>query len=223
MQIQRIRERGAILLTVIILLTIVTIIGVGMINTMTVSEKEVGSYRNRVSLEYIAETGLTAAILKLKAVAAGTDPTIDWLNGIGKMCAPDTGMVVCVTDNCGAGTVGVGGPECPPFTKCCSSEPACPEGQPDDSDMGASTQNVMCNFLGSSFKGGRVILIRKGIYADTANTPPYYEQFLINIEAYGPNSTRRILQVGLLMQYSNPVNPPNYGPVTLVSRRWLND
>lgn len=194
------------LLTILILIVIVTAIGVSMLSTTILSGKQSGSYRARGNLEQLASSGLELARLRLQNVALDTDGVMHPA-GLLAICTP-TGATACTV----------------------TPEPSCPAGNPDDSDKGIVTpnSNVICNLLGTSFKDGRVVLVRKDDYTDPANGW-VYAQLLLNVVASDVAGRRKILQGGMLMRYAPSVYPLPVPPaktplpIDLLARQWLND
>jgi len=173
---------GAMLLSILILLILVTFMGITMLSSSQLSLRQVGAYRSRLGLEYLAESGLNQAYLRLSDVQQGSD-TLSLSNLLNEICAAND-------------------PSCTPLN------PECPDGPPADAEeKDAETGNTICNFLGVLFPAGRVILVRKE--DDTTSQPGVtYAQFLVNVVTYGPNNRRRILQGGVIMQIDPTSLPP---------------
>ena len=199
--VDRQTDGGSILIAILILLVLATMFGVNVLSTSSLGMKQAGSFRGRQSLESIAETGVNIALLRLQSVALDTDGVLHPSDLMG-ICSPTLASTP-------PGTGGI----------CASPNPACPKGNPDDTDKNVITSNVICNFMGTVFQGGRVSLVRKDDYTDSI-TGNVFAQFLFNVIASDAAGRVRILQAGVMMQYIPIINPTT--PILVSNRSQLN-
>jgi len=194
-------NRGTALVLLMIVIVVSSLIAVWGLSSSRQGVLKAGIYRASVATQYDAETALQKTLQRIQEIvdpdvsdslkdlhSPSTDQTIDFLLSL---CDPPGTDAVAQPGTCGS-------------TQGTSYDVPCSTTFDPNTDFDVVTQNVICNFMGTTLSNTQVSLVRKQDYiqgADKAAT------FLVNTISIDPGGRRKIVQGVIVVPYQGTAAP----------------